>query len=249
MWVQIWYFAHFESLNRGRCKCVTSAPQVFQIWSETGFLVCWPLSCHSNTYFTLGGHAWTLLLARCGRKDLCTDRFIKCIILTTVMGTESLVLAEVVAMSFIAYICKRTFKKWRNIKFEVWKKCINKQNMHLPQKKYHIYKPYHDKAWKSNLYQSYNCPLLPQMCRSPCELQPDLLIVVSAPIAVSWHPALCCVDFQSQIFELQSSTLWTSAGCPDPLQQKKRMVNPLLTYIQSSIRVYTPKSLKLLFKF
>lgn len=117
--------------------------------------------------------------------------------------------------------------------------------MHLPQKKYNIYKPYHDKAWKSNLYQSYNCSLLPQMCRSPCELQPDLLIVVSAPIAVSWHPALCCVDFQPQIFELQSSTLWTSAGCPDPLQQKKRMVNPLLTYIQSSIRVYTPKSLKL----
>lgn len=34
------------------------------------------------------------------------------------MGTESLVFAEVVAMSFIAHICKRTFKKFK--KYNIW---------------------------------------------------------------------------------------------------------------------------------
>ncbi len=117
----IWFPPHLESFDRSLRECVTSAPQVFQIWREAGFLTCWPPPRHCYTNFTLRGGDTYVLWPTDWRKNTSiiltgtqsnAGRYInaqrhvpserRVIVLTAVVAAEILVLAEVVALSFIA---------------------------------------------------------------------------------------------------------------------------------------------------
>lgn len=97
------FLPHLESFDRGLCECVTPGPQVIQIGRETGFMICCPFPCHGYAYFTFEEEdLYNVDRQPTGsglvkHKKTCTQ-----CILTAVVATMILILAEVVALSCIA---------------------------------------------------------------------------------------------------------------------------------------------------
>lgn len=106
--------AHLESFDRCLFKSIISALQVFQVGRETGFLIGWSLPTHCYTYFTFRGDGSTqdqsLILNIHLQSKSCENLFF---LLTTFMSATTLILAEMVALSFTAWI-------WGQKQTKVW---------------------------------------------------------------------------------------------------------------------------------